>query len=119
MLAFSILKPGDTEGKVTTVPKPVPQDGFALVRVLRAGVCNTDLEILQGYMGFHGVLGHEFVGIVESIGGNGKDVDELKEKWIGKRVCGDINVGCANCEICHETLDDKCCQMSRNHCPNR
>jgi threonine dehydrogenase-like Zn-dependent dehydrogenase len=117
MLAFSIVNPGDKEGKVISIPKPKPEPGFALVKVLRAGVCNTDLEILQGYMGFHGVLGHEFVGIVEDV----EDHDDLKKEWIGKRVCGDINVGCATCSVCvnAEELNSRCCQMSRNHCPNR
>jgi threonine dehydrogenase-like Zn-dependent dehydrogenase len=69
-------------------------------------------------MGFHGVLGHEFVGIVEDIG-DGEGTATLKKKWIGKRVCGDINVGCASCDVCQKSLDDKCCQMSRNHCPKR
>eukprot|EP00593_Proboscia_inermis_P015873 CAMPEP_0171309656 /NCGR_PEP_ID=MMETSP0816-20121228/19838_1 /TAXON_ID=420281 /ORGANISM="Proboscia inermis, Strain CCAP1064/1" /LENGTH=89 /DNA_ID=CAMNT_0011793341 /DNA_START=24 /DNA_END=290 /DNA_ORIENTATION=- len=66
MLAFSIQNPGD-EGKVISLPKPQPEPNFALIKILRAGVCNTDLEILQGYMGFTGVLGHEFVGIVEEL----------------------------------------------------
>lgn len=118
MLAFSIVNPGDTEGQVVSIPKPKPEPGYALIRVLRAGVCNTDLEILQGYMGFHGVLGHEFVGVVEEI--DGAD-DELKEKWIGQRVCGDINVACAKCSVCLNAnrLNERCSKMSRNHCPNR
>jgi threonine dehydrogenase-like Zn-dependent dehydrogenase len=70
-------------------------------------------------MGFHGVLGHEFVGVVEDIGGRGNQ--SLKVEWVGKRVCGDINVGCGSdsCAVCQKKLDEKCCQMSRNHCPNR
>lgn len=121
MQAFSIVNPGDTEGKVVHIPKPVPEPGFALVRVLRAGVCNTDLEILQGYMGFHGVLGHEFVGIVEDMNTVEGADDELKHKWVGKRVCGDINVGCATCRVCTDAdqLDACCTKLSRNHCPNR
>lgn len=118
MLAFTIPNPGDTVGKVMRVPKPSPELGFALIRVLRAGVCNTDLEILQGYMGFHGVLGHEFVGIVEQVNSND---EATQQEWIGKRVCGDINVGCAECSVCTnaDCLNERCSQMSRNHCPNR
>ena len=55
------------EGKVEVDPTaeiPARGTGEALVKILRAGVCNTDLEILKGYMGFQGVLGHEFVGVV-------------------------------------------------------
>jgi threonine dehydrogenase-like Zn-dependent dehydrogenase len=120
MLAYMIPNAGDNHGEVRRIPIPIPAKSFALVRVLRAGVCNTDLEILQGYMGFHGVLGHEFVGRVVEV--NTED-NELKSKWMNQRVCGDINVGCAGCDVCHNAmgLDDRtgCCQMSRNHCPNR
>ena len=120
MLAYMIPNAGDTHGEVRRIPIPQPPTNFALVKVLRAGVCNTDLEILQGYMGFHGVLGHEFVGRVVEV--NTDDAD-IKAKWMDQRVCGDINVGCADCDVCHnlKRLDDRaaCCQMSRNHCPNR
>ena len=60
-------------------PKPIPQKGEALIRVSLAGICNTDHEITKGYMGYVGVLGHEFVGIVEDINGDDKSL-------IGKRV---------------------------------
>ena len=73
--------------------------GESLVRVLRAGICNTDIEITKGYMGFHGVLGHEFVGIVES--------GELK----GERVVGEINAYCGECATCR--------RGDETHCPNR
>ena len=78
---------------------PVPVEGEILVRVTRAGICDTDLEILQGYMGFKGVLGHEFVGVAQS--GN----------FAGTRVAGEINCSCARCEMCMGG--------SSNHCPNR
>jgi threonine dehydrogenase-like Zn-dependent dehydrogenase len=73
------------------VPVPV-RDGEALVRVRLAGVCNTDVEIVRGYAGFEGTLGHEFVGEVESAPG----ASEL----IGRRVVGEINAGCGRCELC-------------------
>ena len=90
---------------------------YALIRVLRAGVCCTHLEILQGYVGFRGVLGHEFVGIVEEA--NGDEVTQ--QKWIRKRVCNDITGGCASCSVYNnaDDLDRRWSQMSRNHCPNR
>ncbi len=65
--------------------------GEALVRVTLAGICNTDLEIVRGYAGFSGTLGHEFVGIVEA------SPDPLH---IGCRVVGEINTGCGECELC-------------------
>ena len=122
MKGFVVSKAGDSHGSLRDdlpIPTPLPEE--ALVRVLRAGVCNTDLEILQGYMGFTGILGHEFVGVVTEVN---SETPELKERWIGKRVCGDINVGCASCWVCANAPHDRNCaggcpQMSRNHCPNR
>jgi threonine dehydrogenase-like Zn-dependent dehydrogenase len=68
------------------------QGNEALVRVLKSGICNTDVEIAKGYAGFSGTLGHEFVGVVE----DAPDAPEL----IGKRVVGEINAGCGSCELC-------------------
>ena len=76
--------------------------GEVLVRVSLAGLCGTDLEILDGYMAYDGVLGHEFVGVVEK--SNNPDL-------IGKRVVGEINAGCGVCESCEKGMD--------RHCPNR
>ena len=86
MKGFYVSKPGDTHGALRLdIPIPVPGNNEAKIQVLRAGVCNTDLEILQGYMGFTGVLGHEFVGIVVEV--NSEDIT-VKKQWMGKRVCG-------------------------------
>ena len=76
---------------VKSHPVPEPHTGEALIRVLYAGICNTDKEIMGGYKGFYGILGHEFVGLVEACA-NGA--------YIGKRVVGDINLGCGCCEWC-------------------
>ena len=75
---------------VQEIAKPIT-DGESLVRVIKSGICNTDLEIARGYAGFNGTLGHEFVGIVE----NAND-----DRLIGKRVVGEINAGCGKCERC-------------------
>lgn len=73
------------------VRNPLPAPGEALVRVLKVGICNTDLEIEKGYMPFSGILGHEFVGCVE----------EAPDKhWIGQRVVGEINLYCETCDFC-------------------
>ena len=86
--------------------KPVPKKGEALVRVKLAGICNTDYEITKGYMGYKGVLGHEFVGVVE-------DVNDEDKSLVGKRVVAEINYGChdVNCEWCNKGLV--------RHCPDR
>ena len=83
-------------------PPPQVPPGEALVRVVLAGICNTDLEIVRGYLGFRGVLGHEFVGVVE----------EAEEKnLLGKRVVGEINCYCGACDLCRRGLF--------THCPER
>ncbi|MFN2491440.1 MAG: alcohol dehydrogenase catalytic domain-containing protein [Pyrinomonadaceae bacterium] len=75
---------------VREVERPEPGQE-AIVRVLLSGVCNTDLEIVRGYGGFKGTLGHEFVGVVE---------ESHDASWLGQRVVGEINVGCGECELC-------------------
>jgi threonine dehydrogenase-like Zn-dependent dehydrogenase len=82
---------------------PTPRSGEALIRVLQAGVCNTDLELVKGYMKFSGVPGHEFVGVVEQATG--------REELIGQRVTGEINAACGMCETCRANRP--------THCPNR
>jgi threonine dehydrogenase-like Zn-dependent dehydrogenase len=81
------------------LPLPIPQAGEVRIRVLRAGICETDLQLEQGYMGFQGVLGHEFVGIAES------------GRFAGQRVVGEINCACHQCPLCQQGLT--------NHCPHR
>ena len=73
-------------------PTPTPADGEAVVRVIQAGICATDLQLVQGYMGFQGVLGHEFVGIV--------DEAPHHPNLVGKRVVGEINAACRVCPVC-------------------
>ena len=92
----------DGELRLTDAPMPRPVEGEALIRVTMAGVCNTDLEILGGYMGFHGIPGHEFVGTVESAA-NGQ--------LVGRRVVGEINCACHCCDYCRRDMP--------HHCPNR
>ena len=83
------------------IPVPGRLSGEALIRVLRAGICNTDLELTRGYYPFAGVLGHEFVGLVE----------EGPDEWVGQYVVGEINAVCGKCTSC---LD-----LRRTHCTNR
>ncbi|MDH5478131.1 MAG: alcohol dehydrogenase catalytic domain-containing protein [Nitrospinota bacterium] len=93
-------------GKLTLVhdhPLPLPDPGEALIRTTMAGICSTDLEIARGYMGFGGVLGHEFVGVVEQA----PDEPEL----VGQRVVGEINLPCRACPTCLAGRG--------NHCPHR
>src|SRR6266849_1690557 len=91
--------------------QPELMNGEALIRVLLAGICNTDLEITRGYLDCHGVLGHEFVGIVEAVHeGPGASPPTY---LVGKRVVGEINAAC------HRTDCAYCQQNMFTHCPNR
>ena len=82
------------------LPIPEPPPGEALVRVLAAGICNTDLELVRGYYPYTGVLGHEFAGEVVSDGG-----------LVGQRVVGEINAVCGECRACRAGR--------RGHCERR
>lgn len=88
--------------EVRRSPAPRPREGFALIRVLAAGICNTDLELLRGYYGFRGRPGHEFVGEVVQAG---------NPSLVGERVVGEINLACGRCDWCARGLG--------RHCPKR
>ncbi len=88
---------------LTDCPVPRPKHDEALIRVTHAGICNTDIEITKGYMGFKGVLGHEFVGVVEKCGDKG---------ILGKRVVGEINLGCGKCPYCSNQMQNHCSDRS-------
>ena len=81
---------------VADAPGPTPAEGEVIVDVLKAGICETDLQLSRGYMGFAGILGHEFVGVATS--GSHK----------GKRVVGEINCNCRQCPRCHRGLGNHC-----------
>ncbi len=80
---------------IQEAPVPQPKEGEKRIHVRMAGICRTDLELTRGYMGFEGILGHEFVGETEE----------------GERVVGEINAGCGKCGYCKRGL--------QRHCPNR
>ena len=81
---------------------PVISERESLVRIITAGICRTDLEIIKGYMNFRGILGHEFVGRV---------IESGDPSLVGKRVVGEINSGCGNCDLCRKGME--------RHCPDR
>jgi threonine dehydrogenase-like Zn-dependent dehydrogenase len=83
-------------------PMPRPRGGWALVRVQLAGICGTDLEILRGYASFKGILGHEFVGVME---------EPSSHPLAGRLVVGEINIGCGRCASCRAG--------QKNHCESR
>ena len=95
------LRVENRELSVREIPSPHNSDE-SLVRVLLSGICNTDLEIARGYAGFDGTIGHEFVGVVEA--SENRDL-------IGRRVVGEINAGCGQCDLCRAG--------DSRHCPSR
>lgn len=95
----AIVLEGDRLALATDRRTPTPGAGETLVRVIRAGVCETDLQLMRGYMGFAGVLGHEFVGVAED------------GPYAGRRVVGEINCSCWACDTCRAGRP--------THCPNR
>jgi len=88
---------------VDDYPIPEPAPGEALIRVHLTGICNTDMEMVRGYMGFRGIPGHEFVGVVERAPG--------APEWEGRRVVGEINAACGTCRTCRAGRP--------THCPHR
>lgn len=88
--------------EVRTLPVPTPPPGEALIRVRLAGICDTDLHLMAGYMDFEGVPGHEFVGEV---------VESERSDLVGRRVVGEINAACGACDFCRRGVG--------RHCPHR
>jgi threonine dehydrogenase-like Zn-dependent dehydrogenase len=87
---------------IRKVTKPRRPEGYAVIRLLYGGICNTDIELLRGYYGFKGTPGHEFVGEVIEADNSG---------LVGRRVVGEINLACRRCEWCKRGLG--------RHCPTR
>jgi alcohol dehydrogenase len=87
---------------VRSVPLPRRAEGFARIRLLCGGICNTDLELQRGYYDFSGIPGHEFVGEV---------VEASCRDLVGRRVVGEINLECGTCGWCRKALG--------RHCPAR
>lgn len=92
--------------QLKAAPEPAAGEGEVVVRVHAAGVCQTDLEIAKGYMGFTGILGHEFVGTVEKAGKG------VAHEWVGKRACAEINCVCGKCDMCSRGLSSHCTRRS-------
>jgi len=101
MKSLVITRPGTIELKDMQPPEC---DGECLIRVRRAGICGTDLQLLEGYAEFTGIPGHEFVGVVER-------APAADAAWVGRRVVGEINIGCRHCDWCARGI--------KEHCDNR
>uniref|UniRef100_K3W5F7 Uncharacterized protein n=1 Tax=Globisporangium ultimum (strain ATCC 200006 / CBS 805.95 / DAOM BR144) TaxID=431595 RepID=K3W5F7_GLOUD len=143
MKGFCLAGDGKPPKIVNDVVVPTPGASEALIRVVRAGICGTDLMMVDNYKpGFKGILGHEFVGIVEALGdGKASDtekedeahkkmIDERNRAWLGKRVVGEINIPCdgSTCTTCqrgaasvkgNDNATTRAQIKKRNHCPHR
>jgi threonine dehydrogenase-like Zn-dependent dehydrogenase len=86
--------------RLENAPLPRPE-ADCVIRVTHAGICGTDLQMLAGYADFAGTPGHEFVGVVE-------DTPAADHRWKGKRVVGEINVGCGTCRWCQSGVKEHC-----------
>ncbi len=93
---------GGRSSLTSDLTRPDPGKDSVLIRVILAGICSTDIEITKGYMGYEGVLGHEFVGLVEAPGDSSLN---------GRRVVGGINCACGRCDLCLRGRE--------RHCPHR
>jgi threonine dehydrogenase-like Zn-dependent dehydrogenase len=111
MLAFEVKN-----HRLVPEKRPLPKlrRGWALVRVRLAGICNTDIELLHGYYNFRGVPGHEFVGTVEELHGVSEGE---KRKWVGRRVCAEINISCK--ALGRRPVCDFCRRGLKTHCARR
>jgi threonine dehydrogenase-like Zn-dependent dehydrogenase len=103
MRALVIDRPGAIA--LQDVPEPA-RDGECLIRVRMAGICGTDLQLLEGYAEFRGIPGHEFVGVVE----RASSPDDAA--WVGKRVVGEINIGCGRCRWCKAGVKEHCLERT-------
>ncbi len=88
--------------EVRDLPKPTRPPGHALLKLICAGICNTDLELLRGYYNYCGTPGHEFVAEV---------VESESASFVGQHVVGEINLACGICEWCERGMG--------RHCPKR
>ncbi len=119
MLSVHIASTPSGPSRVELRNEPLPRipQGFARIRLLLGGICSTDLELQRGYYGFSGTPGHEFVGEVVEAGdaiskkGVVAESNDDSHKWLGKRVVGEINLACGQCDWCRRGLG--------RHCPTR
>jgi len=122
VLAATLVKPGKYE--IREYPLPEPAAGCVLIRMEMSGICGTDKHTFQGYTAQYGgrqlefpiIQGHENVGTIAAIGGDGKYTDfegvALRE---GDRVVVGANVACGECYYCRHDFPYYCCEKTTDY----
>jgi threonine dehydrogenase-like Zn-dependent dehydrogenase len=122
VLAATLVKPGKYE--IREYPRPEPAAGCVLIRMEMSGICGTDKHTFQGYTAQYGgrqlefpiIQGHENVGTIAAIGGDGKYADfeglALRE---GDRVVVGANVSCGECYYCRHDFPYYCCEKMTDY----
>ncbi|MGB8803093.1 MAG: zinc-binding dehydrogenase [Candidatus Acidiferrales bacterium] len=122
VLAATLVKPGKYE--IREYPLPEPAAGCVLIRMEMSGICGTDKHTFQGYTAQYGgralefpiIQGHENVGTIAAIGGDGKYADfegvALRE---GDRVVVGANVACGECYYCRHDFPYYCCEKTTDY----
>jgi threonine dehydrogenase-like Zn-dependent dehydrogenase len=122
VLAATLVEPGRYELREYPLPEPAP--GCVLVKMLMSGICGTDKHTFQGYTTQYGdrrlefpiIQGHENVGIVEAIGGDGTYADfEGIPLRPGDRVVVGANVACGECYYCRHDFPYYCCEKMTDY----
>jgi threonine dehydrogenase-like Zn-dependent dehydrogenase len=117
VLAATLVKPGQYEIREYPLPEPAP--GCVLVKMELSGICGTDKHTFQGYTRQYGgrelefpiIQGHENVGTVAAIGGDGTYTDfEGVPLQVGDRVVVGANVCCGQCYYCRHDFPYYCCE---------
>ncbi len=121
VLAATLVEPGHYE--IREYPLPDPEPGCVLVKMEVSGICGTDKHTYQGYTGQYGgggtptrvpfpiIQGHENVGTIAAIGGDGKCKDfEGVPLKVGDRVIVGPNVSCGSCYYCNHDFPYYCCE---------
>jgi len=121
VLAATLVEPGRYELREYPLPEPAPE--CVLIKIEVSGICGTDKHTYQGYTGQYGgngtprqvpfpiIQGHENVGTIAAIGGDGRAVDfEGIPLKVGDRVIVGPNVSCGTCYYCRHDFPYYCCE---------
>ena len=122
VLAATLVNPGQYELREYPLPEPAP--GCVLIKMEMSGICGTDKHTFQGYTTQYGgrklefpiIQGHENVGTIAAIGGDGKCTDfEGLPLGAGDRVVIGANVSCGQCYYCRHDFPYYLCENTTDY----